>query len=125
MYVIDSSGWIEHFVDGPNASGYRKYIQYFSKVITPTIVIYEVYKKIKLDTTEEYALTAVALMRQSNVVPLDDSITLSAADISIKYSIPMADSVVYATAAENKCLLVTSDEHFRNLDKVKFIPEMA
>ncbi len=125
MYVVDSSGWIEHFVDGPNASNYRKYIQDLSKVVTPTIVLYEVYKKIKRECTEEDALTAVALMQQSHVVPLDDSIALSAADISLKYSIPMADSVVYATAVENKCLLVTSDEHFRNLDKVKFIPKTA
>ena len=125
MYVVDSSGWIEHFVDGPNASSYRKYIQDLSKVVTPTIVLYEVYKKIKRERTEEDALTAVALMQQSHVVPLDDSIALSAADISIKYSIPMADSVVYATAVENKCLLIASDEHFRNLDKVKLIPKTA
>ena len=123
MYVIDSSVWIEHFVDGPNASSYRKYIQDLSKVVTPTIVLYEVYKKIKRERTEEEALLAVALMQQGNVMPLDDSIALSAADISLKYSIPMADSVVYATAVENKCLLITSDEHFRNLEKVKYIPK--
>jgi predicted nucleic acid-binding protein len=96
-----------------------------SKVITPTILLYEVYKKIKRERTEEEALLAVALMQQSHVVPLDDSIALSAADLCLQYSIPMGDSVVYATAVENKCLLITSDDHFRNLEKVEYIPKTA
>jgi predicted nucleic acid-binding protein len=84
MILIDSSGWIEFFSEGPQALEYAKYLKDLSKIVTPTIVIYEVYKKIKRDRTEEEALMAVSLMKKTAVTPLEESIALLAADLSLK-----------------------------------------
>ena len=120
--LMDSSGWIEFFTDGPLALEYSKYLKEdISKIITPTIVIYEVYKKIKKENNEEYALSAISLINKTSVIPLSESIALSAADLSIKYSLPMADAIIYATAMEEDCKVITGDAHFKGLENVIFI----
>lgn len=121
MFLIDSSGWIQFFTDGPLATQYAKYTKNLTKSVTPTIVLYEVYKKIKRERTEEEALLAASLINKTTVINLSVSIALLAADLSLKYSIPMADAIVYATALEENCKVVTSDTHFRGLDSVIFV----
>lgn len=121
MFLVDSSGWIEYFTDGSLAAQYFKYLKDPAKIITPSIVIYEVYKKIKKERTEEDALLAASLINKTIVVSLTESIALLSADISLKYSLPMADAIVYATAMENNCTVVTGDSHFKGLDRVIFI----
>jgi len=121
MILVDSSGWVEFFTDGPLAAEYSKYLKDLTKVVTPTIVIYEVYKKIKREKTEEDALLAVSLINRTSVTPLSESIALLAADLSLKYLLPMADAIVYATAFEENCKVVTSDTHFKDLDRVVLI----
>ena len=121
MVIVDSSGWIEYFTDGPLASTYAKHLKDLSRLATPTIVLYEVYKKIKRERSEEDALSAASVMNRTTVVPLTESIALLAADLSLKHSLPMADAVVYATSIEKKCSLITSDGHFEKLEFVTFI----
>jgi toxin FitB len=121
-FLLDSSGWIEYLTDGPNAGAYGHYLKHPEKLITPTIVLYEVYKKIKRERTEEEALKSVSLMKMTAVKELTESIALFAADVSIRYSLPMADAMVYATAMETGCSVVTSDAHFKDLDHVVFVP---
>lgn len=121
MFLIDSSGWIQFFTDGPLAAQYAKYTKNLTKAVTPTSVFYEVYKKIKRERTEEEALLAVSLLNKTNIVNLSESIALLAADLSLRYSLPMADAIVYATALEENCKVVTSDTHFRGLDSVIFV----
>jgi toxin FitB len=93
----------------------------FSKIVTPTVVIHEVHKKIKKDRTEEEALLAGSLMEKTSVVPLEASIALLAADLSLKYGLPMADAMVYASALEKNTQLITGDSHFKDLEKVTLI----
>jgi predicted nucleic acid-binding protein len=121
MNLIDSSGWIEWFSEGPQSATYAKYLRDPSQIVTPTVVIYEVYKKIKRERTEEEALLAVSLMKKTTIVPLEESIALLAADLSLKFSLPMADAMVYATAIEKNAQLITGDAHFNNLEKVTLI----
>jgi predicted nucleic acid-binding protein len=121
MLLVDSSGWIEFFTDGPLASEYTKYLKDLTKIVTPTIVLYEVYKKIKKERTEEDALLAVSLINRTSVIPLSESIALLAADLSLKYALPMADAIVYSTALEENCKVITSDIHFKDLDRVILI----
>lgn len=121
MFLIDSSGWIEFFTEGSLASEYAKYLKDFTKIITPTIVLYEIYKKIRRERTEEDALLAVSIINKTSVIPLSESIALLAADLSLKYSLPMADAIVYATALEKDCKVITSDTHFKGLERVIFI----
>ena len=121
MVIVDSSGWIEYFIDGPLAATYAKYLKDLTKVSTPTIVLYEVYKKIKRERSEEDALSAISVMNRATVVPLTESIALLAADLSLKHSLPMADAIVYASGNEKQWPVVTSDGHFEHLDGVIFI----
>ena len=121
MLLIDSSGWIEFFTNGSRANVYIKYLKDPQNIITPTIVLYEVYKKIRRDRTEEDALLAVSAINRTSIIELSESIALLAADLSLKYDLPMADAIVYATALEKKCKVVTSDAHFKKLEKVIFI----
>ncbi|MEW6410725.1 MAG: type II toxin-antitoxin system VapC family toxin [Nitrospirota bacterium] len=121
MILVDSSEWIEYFTDVPFALEYSKYLKDLRKIVTPTIVLYEVYKKIKRERTEEDALLAVSLINKTTIVTLSESIALLAADLSLKHSLPMADAIVYATALEKNCKVVTSDTHFKGLDRVVLV----
>lgn len=121
MLLIDSSGWLEYFTDGPLASEYSKYLKDLTKVVTPTIVIYEVYKRVKRERTEEDALLAVSLINKTSIIQLSESIALLAADLSLKHFLPMADAIVYATALEEDCKVVTSDTHFKGFDRVVLV----
>ncbi len=121
MIIIDSSGWIEYFTDGPLSAEYAKYLKDFTKIVTPTIILYEVYKKVRKERTEEDALLAVSLISRTSIIPLRESTSLLAADLSLKHSLPMADAIVYATALEENCEVITSDIHFKGLDNVTFI----
>ncbi len=121
MFLIDSSVWIEFFTDALLASHCSKYFKDPAKIITPSIVLYEVYKKVKKERTEEDALLVVSLINKTTVISLNESIALLAADVSLKYALPMADAIVYATALENNCTVVTGDVHFKGLDMVVFV----
>jgi len=122
MTVVDSCGWIEYLADSSLAPQYEKYLQKPEEVITPSLVMYEVYKKIKKEKGEELALSVVAQMEKTKVVTLDEGIALLAADLSIGHLLPLADAVVYGTAMREKAKVVTSDSHFKDLDDVVFLP---
>ncbi len=127
MILLDSYGWIEYFdfAAGELADKYAKYVEQANEenTITPTIVIYEVYKKIKREKEEEKALEVYAQIMGTKIIPLTEGLAMSAADISLKFGLGMADAIVYATAKTERAKLVTSDEHFKGLEGVEFIEE--
>ncbi|HZI66083.1 MAG TPA: type II toxin-antitoxin system VapC family toxin [Thermoanaerobaculia bacterium] len=123
MILVDSSGWIEFFTGGGNAAKYGAYLEKTSNVVTPAIVLYEVYKLVKRERTEEEALLAAAQMQKTRVVPLSESLALAAADVSLEFRLAMADSIVYATARAEDAELVTSDGDLRGLPGVTFLPK--
>ena len=120
MLLMDSSGWLEFFMDGPLAGTYAQHLKRPNDVLTPTIVLYEVYKVAKRQRSEEEALTAVAQMGKTQVVPLNDTIALTAADASLTYQLAMADAIVYATALIHKAKLITSDADLASLPGVTY-----
>ena len=123
MILIDSCGWIEYFGEGPLADQYASFIERTEKseMIMPTIVIYEVYKKIKCVKGEEKALEAYAQMSLTHVVELTSALSLKAADISISKEVAMADAIVIATAKDYEAQIITSDQHFEKVDGVKIV----
>lgn len=121
MIVIDSVGWIEFFSGGSRADRYEGYLEDLSSILTPSIVLFEVYKKIKRDRSEGDALIAAAQIGKTQVVSLDEALSISAADISLEFGLPLADSIVYATALANGATVITSDSHFKGLPGVEFI----
>jgi toxin FitB len=121
VVVVDSSGWIEFFTDGPKADAYARYLKNSEKVVTPAVVIYEVYKKIKRERGEEMAKLCVAQMEKTRGVPIDQSLALRAADLSLEFSLPMADSLVLAAARALGVELITSDTDFKNIPGVRVL----
>lgn len=119
--LVDSSGWIEFFSGGPLADRYTSYLKNPTQLITPTIVLYEVYKKIKRELGEEKALLAAGQLSATQIISLTDSLALLAADVSLKYGLAMADAIVYATAQDHKAQLITSNADLKDLPSVKYI----
>jgi predicted nucleic acid-binding protein len=123
MNIVDSSGWLEYFADGPKASSFEKPLQDLEDLIVPTICLFEVFKVVLRERSENDALQAVALMKQGKVVDLSAEIALEAAKISHDYKIPMADSIVLATAWNWGATIWTQDSDFAKLDRVKYFPK--
>ena len=123
MISVDSYGWIERFTDGPKADLYDAVIEKAApaEIVTSAMVLYEVYRKIKEAVNEQSALKAVAAIGQTFVVPVDQSISLEAADYSLMFGLHMADAVVYATARHYGAELYTSDEDLKGVKGVVFI----
>ena len=121
ILVIDSSAWIELLEDSQASKEIHKEMIKSKKVIVPTIVIYEVYKKTARILGEDQALRLVAQLSQHSVEDLNREIALLAGDLSLKYKLPMADSFVLAHAVQNHALLLTLDNDFQNIPQVKII----
>jgi toxin FitB len=122
VIVVDSSGWIEFFTDGRLADEYARHLRHLPAVITPVVVMYEVYKRLKRDLSEDDALVAVSAMQRSNVVLMTQDLALFAADLSLEHGLAMADAIVLATARQFRAELVTSDRDFDGLDGVIYLP---
>ena len=120
MNIVDTSGWIEFFFAGPNATYFAKPIENTVELLIPTICLYEVFKKVNMVGSVAQALQAVAQMREGQVVDLTETIALSASLISIKYKLPMADSMIYATGLANNATVWTQDIDFERLPGVKY-----
>jgi len=118
--LVDTSGWLEYFFDEPNAEYFASPVEKTNDLIVPVICLYEVFKKINLVADEARALQAVAQMKEGSVVDVTEDIALSAALISLKNQLPMADSLIYATARAHGATLWTQDDHFRNLPGVNY-----
>lgn len=120
MNVVDSSGWLEYFADGPNAEKFAPAIQNTRELIVPTLSIYEVFKRVLQQRGATAGLRAVALMRQGREVVLDTTLALTAAKLSVDLKLPMADSIILATARSYRATLWTQDADFEAIDGVKY-----
>ena len=123
MNVVDSSAWLEYFADGPNAGFFASAIESTENLIVPSITLLEVFKRILQQRTENDALQAVAVMQQGRIVDLDGAIALSAAKIGAENKLPLADSVILATARSLDATLWTQDEDFDGLPGVRYRPK--
>ena len=113
--VLDSSCWLEYFSNSARAKSYAEVIDKTAALIVPIITIYEVYKVALREFGQAHANQAVALMREGDVVDINLNIALSAAATGL----PMADSLIYATAQIRGATLWTQDAHFKGLSGVK------
>jgi predicted nucleic acid-binding protein len=120
--VVDSSAWLEYFAGAANAGFFARAIEETDKLVVPTLSLYEVFKRVIQQKSEGDALQAVAVMSQGAVVELDARLALNAARVSVDYRLPMADSVMLATAKVFDATLWTQDEHFRGLPSVRYRP---
>ncbi|MGM0368388.1 MAG: type II toxin-antitoxin system VapC family toxin [Actinomycetota bacterium] len=123
MNLVDSSGWLEYFTDSHNAEYFAPIIENTEDLIVSVINLYEVYKKILAGKDENSAIQAIALMQQSKVIDLTEPIAIFAAKLSADLKLPMADSLIYATAKMHDAMVWTQDSDFENLEDVKYFPK--
>lgn len=123
MNVVDSSAWLEYLADAPGADHFAAALEDTDNLIVPTICIYEVFKAVLQQRGEDAALETVALMKQGTTINLTDDLALQAAKISHEYKIPMADSIILATARAHEAVLWTQDKNFKDIENVKYFPK--
>jgi len=123
--VVDSSAWLEYFADGPGATHFAAAIETTGTLVTPTVCLVEVFKVVLRQRGETEALHAVAVMQQGEVVDLDSTLALAAAKIGVDHKLPLADSIVYATAQQAGALLWTQDDDFDGMADVRYFPKRA
>jgi toxin FitB len=121
MNLVDSCGWLEYFADGPNADFYAGALEDTHTLLVPTICLLEVFKRILQQKGEDAALKAMAAMHQGLIVPLNSPLAMGAARISRDFQLPLADSVILATAQAYHAIIWTQDTHLKGLEKVKYI----
>jgi len=124
VVVIDSVGWLAFFTGDALAIHYRPFLLSTSEtILCPTIVLYEVTKRMELTHGRQAAMVAAAQLLQKQVIPLDEALATLSAHISIAYKLAMADAIIYATAQLHQATLITSDAHFASLPGVKYYPQ--
>lgn len=122
MNIVDSCGWLEYSAGGPNADRYAGPLEDIDKLIVPTVCIYEVFRRLLQQRGRSAALETVAIMRQGTVAPLTDSLAMEAAALGCELKLPLADSVILATARAFGATLWTQDAHFASLPGVRYFP---
>ncbi len=125
MNVVDTSGWLEYFEGGQNAKKFSAPIKEVKELVVPTICIYEISKIILRESDENHLLQALAAIQKGQVVALTPSISTAAAKVSLKYKLPMTDSIIYTTAKQFDATVWTQDIDFKSLPNVNYIPKIG
>lgn len=123
--VVDSSAWLEYFADAAGAKHFAGAIEAVERLVVPAVCLLEVFKVVLRQRGEGDALQAVALMQQGSVVDLDAVLALDAAKAAVEHKLPLADSIVYATAQAVGGVVWTQDEDFDGLPDVRYFPRQA
>jgi len=119
--VVDSSAWLEYFAAGSHAGRFAAAIETPNQLLVPTVVLLEVTRRVMQQRGEDAALQAAALLHQGQLVPLDGGLALSAAKIGLENKLPLADSIIFATAQQFGAILWTMDADFDGLPNVRYV----
>jgi toxin FitB len=125
MNIVDSSGWIEYIADETNANFFEPPIIDSETLLVPTICLYEVFKQVLQELGEERALDAMGIMSLGTIIDIDRQIAIHAAQISNELKLAMADSIILATTRAYDASLWTQDEHFKDIEGVKYKQKKA
>ena len=123
MNIVDSSGWLAYFADEPNAQHFLIPLNDTAALVVPTVTIYEVFKVVLRESSENEALHAAVAMQKGTVVDLTSPLAIAASKLSLEHNLPMADSIILATAKEFDATLWTQDADFKNINGVKYFPK--
>ena len=121
MNLVDSSGWLEYFAEGKNANFFAPAIENTKLLLVSSINCYEVFKRIAQQRDENAAMQAVAVMQQGVVVDLSVDLAIMAANLALDLKLPLADSIILATARLHKATVWTQDADFEGIAGVKYV----
>lgn len=120
MNVVDSSAWLEYFAGAPSADFFAPAIEATSELVVPTLVLYEVFKRVLQQRGEGDAKEAIAQLQRGEIVELSSELALESASISAALGIPMADSIILATTRKKRAVLWTQDADFEGIEGVQY-----
>ena len=120
MNIVDSSDWLAYFADEPNSKHFLIPLNDTASLVVPTVTIYEVFKVVLRESSENEALHAAVAMQKGTVVDLTSPLAIAASKLSLEHNLPMADSIILATAKEFDATLWTQDADFKNINGVKY-----
>lgn len=120
MNIVDSSCWLEYFADSEVGNMVSSVIEDMDSLLVPSITIYEVFKKLLIEKDEDSALVATAHMKQATVIELDADLSIYSAKLGRDNALPLADSIIYATAKKYNCILYTQDKHFKGSEHIRY-----
>ncbi|MEZ4379319.1 MAG: type II toxin-antitoxin system VapC family toxin [Gemmatimonadales bacterium] len=123
MNLVDSSAWLEYFGGGPRAVEFADAIEDVARLLVPTIVVLEVCRRVMQQRGEDEALQVAAVLHQGRVVDLDSGLALSAAQLGVAHRLPLADSIILATAKQYSATVWTMDADFDGLPDVRYVPK--
>jgi len=122
MNVVDSSAWMAWFADDRHADSFADPIRDLDHLLVPSITLTEVFKSVFRQRDERSALLVVSHMKYGRVISLDDSLAIDAAAYGLKFKLPLADSIIYATARRYDAAVWTQDADFKGLKNVHYFP---
>ena len=120
MNLVDSSAWLEYFADGPNAGFFALAIERTRDLLVPTIVVFEIYRRVLQQRNERAALEAISVLQHGQLIELTASLAIAAAQISHHEKLPMADGIILATARAHNAIIWTQDRDFKEMGRVKY-----
>jgi predicted nucleic acid-binding protein len=124
MNLLDSSGWVEYFANGPNADRFASVVADTHALLVPTIVLYEVFRWADREGGDLAAQRAMVAMQAGSVTVLDADLAISAAQLARRHKLPTADSIIYATARSRGALVWTQDDDFEDLPEVRYFAKI-
>ncbi len=119
MNVVDSSAWLSYFAGDKNSAAFATAVEALDLLLVPSITIAEVFKHVLRQRDEEAALAVIAHMKQARVISLDSQLAIDAANFGVVHKLPLADSIIFATAQKFSATLWTQDSDFKGLPDVK------
>lgn len=123
MNVVDSSAWLSYFASDSNAAVFAEPIEKQAELLVPSITITEVFKNVLRQRGEEAALIVTAHMEQGKVISLDSELSRDAAKFGVLHKLPLADSIIFATAQKYSAVIWTQDSDFEGLANVRYVPK--
>lgn len=120
MNIVDSCGWLEYLAEGQNADFFAAPLEDTENLLVPSICVLEVFKRIFHQRGEDAALQAAMLMQQGQIIDLDSSIAIHAAKLSNALNLPLADSIILATARLHDAVIWTQDADFEHITGVRY-----
>jgi predicted nucleic acid-binding protein len=122
--LVDSSAWLEYFADGPQADAFAKVIEAVDRLIVPTVVLLEVARRVRQQRDDATALIVVSQMRRARVVDLDADLAVTAGLLGVRAKLPLADSIILATARLTEATIWTMDADFDGMENVRYFPKL-
>jgi predicted nucleic acid-binding protein len=125
MNVVDSSAWLSYFANDGNSREFAEPIEILTDLLVPSITITEVFKNVLRQRGEQVALIVAAHMKQGKIISLDSELAMDAAKYGVLHKLPLADSIIFATAQKYSAVLWTQDNDFENLPNVRYIAKQS